>query len=101
MPKQFHVQAIETAVDGESFPARELLPWADPYIASLMGQLQNEAEEEAWDFEAKDDELEDEEFFDDELPADWHLDREPALPPVYGGWPLLNDLPTESRHEVA
>ncbi len=101
MPKQFHVQVIETAVDGESFPARELLPWADPYIASLMGQLQNEADEETWDFEAKDEDLEDEEFFDDELPEDWHLDREPALPPVYGGWPLLNDLPTESRHEVA
>ena len=40
--------------DGESFAARELLPWADPYIASLMGQLQNEADDETWDFEAKD-----------------------------------------------
>lgn len=99
MPKQFHVHAIETAVDGESFPARELLPWADPYIASLMGQLQNEADEVAWDFEAKDEDFE--AFLDDELEADWHLDREPALPPVYGGWPLLNDLPTESRHEAA
>jgi hypothetical protein len=106
MPKQFHVQAIETAADGESFPARELLPWADPYIASLMGQLQNEAEEETWDFEAKDDEFEEEDFLDDELaagelPEDWHLDRESTLPPAYGGWPLLNDLPTESRHEIA
>lgn len=101
MPKQFHVQVIETAADGESFAARELLPWADPYIASLMGQLQNEADEETWDFESKDEGLENEEFFDDELPEDWHLDREAAFPPVYGGWPLLNDLPTESRHEVA
>jgi hypothetical protein len=94
MPKQFHVQAIETAPDGQSFAARELLPWADPYIASLMGRLQNEAEQGDWDFETRDEtDLEDEDFLDDELPEDWHLDRAPVLPPVYGGWPLLNDLP--------
>lgn len=100
MPKQFHVQVLETPVDGEAFAARELLPWADPYIASLMGQLQNQADEETWDFEAKDEDDGDE-FLVDELPEDWHLDSESHLPPVYGGWPLLNDLPVESRHEVA
>ena len=106
MPKQFHVQLFEAPTDGEAFPARELLPWADPYIAQLMGQLQEE--EETWDFESKDEEFEEEEFIDDELPEDTHLDSESHLPPVYGGWPLLNDLPAysqqntaESRHEVA
>ena len=99
MPKQFHVQAIETAADGQSFSARELLPWADPYIASLMGRLQNEADENAWDFETRDDDSAEEDFLDDELPEDWHLDRAPVLPPVYGGWPLLNDLPSASLQD--
>ena len=99
MPKQFHVQAIETAADGQSFPARELLPWADPYIASLMGRLQNEAEADAWDFETRDDVELEEDFLDDELPEDWHLDRAPVLPPVYGGWPLLNDLPSATLQD--
>lgn len=99
MPKQFHVQVLETPADGDSFPARELLPWADPYIASLMGRLDCEADE-AWDFEAKDDEdFDDKEFLDDELPQDWHLDRAPQLPPVYGGWPLLNDLPASTLQD--
>lgn len=96
MPKQFHVQVIETAADGQSFPARELLPWADPYIASLMGSLRNEADEEAWDFETRDEDESQDSFAKDELPEDWHLDRAPVLPPVYGGWPLLNDLPSAS-----
>jgi hypothetical protein len=99
MPKQFHVQVLETPADGESFPARELLPWADPYIASLMGRLSSEADD-AWDFAAKNDEdFDDEEYLDDELPEDWHLDREPQLPPVYGGWPLLNDPPASTLQD--
>ena len=95
MSKRIIVQAVETAADGESFPARELLPWADPYIAALMGRLENEADDDAWEFDVKSDEegFEDEEFLAEDLPADedWHLDREPRFPPVYGGWPLLND----------
>jgi hypothetical protein len=97
------VQVVETAADGEDFfPARELLPWADPYIASLMGRLEgeNNAEQEdeladpTWDFDYEPLDEEDEEALGDELTPgdDWHLDREPAYPPVYGGWPLLNDL---------
>ena len=100
MPKQFHVQLFEAPVDGDNSTARELLPWADPYIAQLMGQFREDAE--SWDFAAKDEDEEDD-FADldiaAELPEDWHLDRE-SYPPVYGGWPLLNDMP-ESRHEVA
>jgi hypothetical protein len=98
---QYHVQVLETAAEGEAFfPARELLPWADPYIASLMGQLEwNETQnaDDTWVENEWADEPEpgDETGFGNELtpePNDWHLDREPAMPPVYGGWPLLNDL---------
>lgn len=100
MPKQFHVQVLETPADGDFFPARELLPWADPYIASLMGRLAGEADDEGWDFRAKDDvEFGSEELLNDELPEDWHLDRESPFPPVYGGWPLLNDLPASTLQD--
>jgi hypothetical protein len=97
------VQVVETAAEGEDFfPARELLPWADPYIASLMGRLegQNDAEQAdeladpTWDFDYEPLDEEDEEALSDDLTPedDWHLDGEPAYPPTYGGWPLLNDL---------
>jgi hypothetical protein len=94
MPNYF-IQVLETDAASDSFaPARELLPWADPYIASLMGRLeQNEHthDEESWDFDYE--RLDDEDFVErDELPDDdWHLDHEPRFPPVYGGWPLLDD----------
>lgn len=80
---------------------RDLLPWADPYIAALMAQLegqQSDAEnsetqhskdgsdcysavEDTW--------LEDDDsVLSDELDGSGsHLD----YPPVIGGWPLLND----------
>jgi hypothetical protein len=96
MPK-YHVQVLETDADDSFAPARELLPWADPYIASLMGRLEQHEhghDDETWDYEPLDDEAdEEEEVLRDELPEDddWHLDREPRFPPVYGGWPLLND----------
>ncbi len=108
---QNQLQVLETAADGDRFqPARELLPWADPYIASLMGRLDgNDAdatddldEENAWDFDSEQlDEDDDGKPANDFTPDedDWHLDGVHALPPVYGGWPLLNDLPVESRHE--
>ncbi|QDU27701.1 hypothetical protein ETAA8_27900 [Anatilimnocola aggregata] len=108
----YNVQLLETAAEGDAFlPAKELLPWADPYIAALVGRLeaQDEEENETWDFDAEalDKDAEEAEdaahyWLSDELAPeddDWHLDRAPAVPPVYGGWPLLNDLPAESRHE--
>ena len=94
---KYHVQVLEMDADSDSFaPARELLPWADPYIASLMGQLEHNEhghDDETWDVDYEPvAEAEDEEVERDELPAeDWHLDGEPRFPPVYGGWPLLND----------
>lgn len=94
------LQVVETAAEGDAFfPARELLPWADPYIASLMGRLEgvndSEQADETWDFDYEPLDEEEEENLTDELTPDaddWHLDRDPAYPPIYGGWPLLNDL---------
>jgi hypothetical protein len=80
---------------------RDLLPWADPYIAALMAQLVDQsgedapanlpnskdgsqcysAAEETW----PDD---DQSVLADELDDNGsHLD----YPPVVGGWPLLDD----------
>ncbi len=80
---------------------RDLLPWADPYIAALMAQLEGQqgeadvsesqhskdgsdyhsAAEDSW-FD------DDHSVLADELDgAGSHLD----YPPVVGGWPLLND----------
>ncbi|WP_425618725.1 hypothetical protein NA78x_002437 [Anatilimnocola sp. NA78] len=105
----YNVQVLETAVDGDSYlPAKELLPWADPYIAALMGRLEATGEEEEDDSWGFDSELVDKDAEETEDSAeywlnaeddDWHLDRAPAVPPVFGGWPLLDDLRTESRHE--
>lgn len=109
---QYNVQVLETAADDSFLPAKELLPWADPYIAALMGRLDAESgeqEDETWDFDSE--QLDEDDataedasqyWLSDEIApedADWHLDRAPVVPPVYGGWPLLDDLRTESRHE--
>lgn len=81
---------------------RDLLPWADPYIAVLMQKLEDryEAEEHR---AAKSDPLagEDEPW---SPPADYDWQDDAFLPvsapafrgcwdaDVYGGWPLLDDL---------
>jgi len=108
---RYNVQVLETAANGDSYlPAKELLPWADPYIAALMGRLEAEGEDddnEDFDTEQLDKDAEETEdsaeyWLNAEIAPeddDWHLDRAPATPPVYGGWPLLDDLRTESRHE--
>jgi len=80
---------------------RDLLPWADPYIAALMAQLEGQpgdaddsdsrnlrdgsdcysAADDAWSDE-------DNSVLADELDETGsHLD----YPPVVGGWPLLDD----------
>ena len=83
----------------------DLLPWADPYIAALMAQLEGQGDAEDSDsqnpgsrntldgsdyYSAADGAWSDEDdsVFADELDdSGWHLD----YPPVVGGWPLLND----------
>jgi len=80
---------------------RDLLPWADPYIAALMAQLEGQLEaaddsdsrnlRDGGDrYSAADDALLDEDH--SVLADEWddsgsHLD----YPPVVGGWPLLDD----------
>jgi hypothetical protein len=81
---------------------RDLLPWADPYIAVLMERLEDRfgqhleayvpaeppaEEDEPWsppeDYDWQDD------AFRPDLPPNSRLSWDP---PVYGGWPLLDDL---------
>ncbi len=80
---------------------RELLPWADPYIAGLMRRLEHR-------FAAADEKDPSNPFADDEEPASlaifddgWQEDafmpqpletpRFHSYPPVYGEFPLLED----------
>jgi hypothetical protein len=124
-------QVIETPADnwlprGQEWP-RDLLPWADPYIARLMARLERQyqwdGEPEADDPLAADDAPFGEDTVDeyaldggwDDTPLDsvefsaaffgdtWQdaaafapgwLEgpRRPNFPPVYGGFPLLDDV---------
>ena len=111
MSAQIHCTVLETPAHewihrgGQSH--RELLPWADPYIALLMQRLEAR-------FDAEQDEvasIEPSEFHPldaDDSPwpmaegDDWYEDAfvplaaerlSPSrLPAVYGGWPLLDDV---------
>lgn len=40
--RRFHCVAIEVANVEDQIVAREVLPWADPYIAGLVRRLRNE-----------------------------------------------------------
>ena len=94
----------------ESQPAdglpSDLLPWADPYIAALLEKVERDywADDEAVSFDerspADDDECD--AALEEEAAAMYGkffpLLDEPApvgneLPRIYGGWPLLDDLP--------
>lgn len=104
-------QVLEVSPHGQSrrgAVASDLLPWADPYIALLMRRL-----EERYDVETEDaecDPFRDESsplrsYDEDRWPDDaWESDGAQPVPaeashgwypPVYGGWPLLDDLEPE------
>jgi hypothetical protein len=81
---------------------RELLPWADPYIAGLMRRLEDRSapgDDDASDPFAFDDATSSPEF--DPPSADWQQDafmprpleplRVHSYPPIYGGFPLLEN----------
>jgi hypothetical protein len=77
---------------------RDLLPWADPYIASLMMKLQRQhgATERLLDDDFTLYELASEQWLGDEYrgetDAQWPgLDPRDEYPPIYGGFPLLDD----------
>ena len=79
---------------------RDLLPWADPYMAVLMDRLEDRfgrnpdayapvettVDDEPWsppdDYDWQDD------AFRPDQPANSRLNWDP---PIYGGWPLLDD----------
>jgi hypothetical protein len=119
-------QVIETPADNwlprrQEWP-RDLLPWADPYIARLMARLERQyqwggepeaddpldADDAPFGFEAEDDGLDVTPLDSVELSAAFFGEtwqdadafapgwlegpRRPNYPPVYGGFPLLDDV---------
>ena len=77
---------------------RDLLPWADPYIASLMMKLQRQhgATERLLDDDFTLDQFAAEQWLRDEEKSesntDWpDLAARDEYPPIYGGFPLLDD----------
>jgi hypothetical protein len=82
---------------------RDLLPWADPYIASLMSRLEDRynvsepAEDDLSDPFAPDDDSwlppAGDDWEDAFVPRPLDAPRYRWHPPVYGGFPLLDDLP--------
>jgi hypothetical protein len=94
MSVRFHCQVLEAPTHewmprgGQSH--RELLPWADPYIALLMQRL-----EERFDLESTDDAGSEPANLTRQGDCLWTTAREDSpnsrLPAVYGGWPLLDD----------
>lgn len=102
---RIHCQVLEVASQNDRRARhgcpRDLLPWADPYIAGLIRRL-----EDRYNVEDGGDDLSDPFAADDESArrsglADWQEDADaPALeasrpccyPPVYGGFPLIDDV---------
>src|SRR5690349_2308037 len=91
--------------------SRELLPWADPYIAGLMRNLENRsvrhervtkrlshlsdpfAVAQAADMDLPSDEWQDDGWQEDAfMPRPLEAPRFHSHPPVYGEFPLLDDL---------
>ncbi len=78
---------------------RDLLPWADPYIASLMMKLhrqhgQHGPTERLLDDDFTLDQFATEQWLGDEQTddADWpDLSAREEYPPFFGGFPLLDD----------
>lgn len=112
-----HCQVVETPADEDGMPRgqdwpRDLLPWADPYIAILMVRLERRydwaddsppADEAAFRAAQRDSwsdgagrELDsvghENAWQDDAFMPRRHEGRRPMFPPMYGGFPLLDDV---------
>jgi hypothetical protein len=94
MPVAIRCQVVEVPANAgwqsRREQPRDLLPWADPYIAVLMDRLEERyaaADEEHWsppaDYDWQDD------AFRPDQPASARLNWDA---PVFGGWPLLDDV---------
>ncbi len=103
MLAHIHCQVLEAPALDDISPRdegtwpRDLLPWADPYIASLMmnlarhpGQTERLLEDDFTLYElAAEQWLGDD--WSDEKGAHWpDLDARTEYPPIYGGFPLLD-----------
>jgi hypothetical protein len=91
---------------GPAARSRDLLPWADPYIAQLVRRLEDRydnaeddrsdpfaADDAPWNHDASDDEWPDDGWRDDAfMPRPHGAPRMNWLPPVYGQFPLLDDM---------
>jgi hypothetical protein len=95
---------------------RDLLPWADPYIAVLMLRLERQYDwagladdspiaadasmhsaegawqDLSWQDELFADDLAGNPWQDDAFRPGWHDGRRSNFPPVFGGFPLLDDV---------
>jgi hypothetical protein len=108
---RIHCEVLEASAGDDWLPrrggTRELLPWADPYIARLIRQLESrynlddEVDELDNPFAADDavwlpdacDEWEEADAWDDAfLPPPVERPRYRDQLPVYGGFPLLDDI---------
>ena len=116
--RRIHCQVLEVPAQEDWLPRRspgprDLLPWADPYISSLVRRLE-ERYAAGWD---EDDFLEEsaaeggqsDDWDFDPPSAQWQDDafRPPSLenarfrwyPTVCGGFPLLDDGPADTDDE--
>jgi hypothetical protein len=105
MPARIRCHVIEVPTEDDwlarrSTGPRELLPWADPYIAGLMRRLENRPVADELDnsdpFEPKDDvsstALYDDGWQEDAfMPRPLEAPRFHSYPPVFGGFPLLEN----------
>jgi len=106
MPARIRCQVIEVPAEDDWLSRRgggprELLPWADPYIAGLMRRLEDQFESDnpfdSSDPFANNDEPATLAVFDDGwqedafMPQPLESPRYHSYPPVYGGFPLLED----------
>ena len=106
MPARIRCQVIEVPTQDDWLSQRgggprELLPWADPYIAGLMRRLEDRFDSadrfDSSDPFAADDQPTSLAIFDDGwqedafMPRPLEAPRFHSYPPVYGGFPLLED----------
>lgn len=102
---RIHCQVLEVPARDEWHPRhdrpRDLLPWADPYIAKLISRLEDRYNVEELDADLSDPFAPDESSWQPAAGDDWEdafvprsLDtpRHRWHPPVFGGFPLLDDV---------
>lgn len=110
--RRIHCQVLEMPVSNHlersrsQAEPRDLLPWADPYIAALLEKVERRENNwqndpratddraDVWDDDWTDASIDEEHArFAASFPLHDSKDEENAGGRVYGGWPLLDDLP--------